>query len=143
MDDGPHRGLPALDASADEEIGIVLLGLDAERLLAGLGLSCDDPGRDPALVALAVDRARHGAVDGVTLDDLVRRGTHHWTTWRPVLADAGLARIPVGSVRERWAAVASRTAHLEALAERDAATRIHLTACWLRRADVDRCAVHP
>ncbi|GAA4294285.1 hypothetical protein GCM10023148_56530 [Actinokineospora soli] len=52
--------MPGVDDPVDTEVGVILLGLDADRLLAGLGLAslAEDPGR----VAVTVDRVRHDQV---------------------------------------------------------------------------------
>lgn len=127
-------GLPALDAAPDAEAGIVLIGLDADRLLAGLGLAvlADDAGR----VAVTVDRLRHGAPLG--LAELVAHGAAHWHRTRPALAEACPEPRVSASVRQAWDTVARALGPV--LGGAAPAARVHLIACWLRRADVDRAA---
>lgn len=127
--------LPSVDDPASTEVGIILLGLDADRLLAGVGLA--QLGDDPALVTLAVDQLRHGAMLGLGPESLVASGVRRWHQVRAVLA----AVPPVaetGSLRVMWA----RTSALvtSAVADLGPASLAYLTACWLRRDDVDRRA---
>lgn len=128
-------GLPALDATPDAEAGIVLIGLDADRLLAGLGLAvlADDAGR----VAVTVDRLRHGTPLGFA--ELVAHGAAHWRAVRPALAAACPDPRASASVRQTWDGVA-RALGGSVLGGAGPATRVHLTACWVRRADVDLAA---
>lgn len=128
--------LPGVDDPASTEAGVILLGLDAERLLAGLALA--DGADDPGLVALGVDQARHGTRPGVAFDDLVVAGLHRW---RGFLAGGPVAALTVtsGSVREAWRHALTA---VTAMSTDDAgpATRAYRAACWLRRDDVDRSA---
>jgi hypothetical protein len=125
--------LPDVDAPGATELGIILLGLEADRLLAGLGLA--RLADDPALVTQAVDQARHG-VAGFSLPGLVDSGRGHWRSLR------GALELPGGptpaSVRQEWAKAAERVA--AALPDAGPATTAYLTACALRRADVDELA---
>jgi hypothetical protein len=135
--------LPAVDDSAATETGIILLGLDADRLLAGLGLAA--LGDDPAQVALVVDYARHGAAVRIPYDDLIAAGARRWHTARPALAAAGTGLPASGSLRRVWTRTLDVLTGLAAadLGAAGPATRAYLTACWLRREDIDRRAADP
>ncbi|GGS31655.1 DUF6187 family protein [Actinokineospora fastidiosa] len=128
--------MPAVDDPVDTEVGIILLGLDADRLLAGLGMTslADDPGR----VAVTVDRMRHGR-PGLDADGLVRAGAGYWRAIRPSIAAAYPEPAASASVRQSWNR-AYRALDTPALGPIGLATRVYLTACWLRRADVDALA---
>jgi hypothetical protein len=132
--------LPAVDDSPATETGIILLGLDAERLLAGLGMAA--LGDDAAQVALAVDHARHGGTVRIAYADLIASGARRWRTARRALAATGAALPASGSPRRMWArALDALTGPGAAdLGGAGPATRAYLTACWLRREDVDRRA---
>lgn len=129
--------LPAIDDPAPIEIGVILSGLDIERLLAGLGAAGE--GEDPTAVTLRVDRYRHGEPD--KLAAAVRAGAHRWRAARPALA--AVDRVPPvsASIRQAWqrarrtvlAADPAGTNHIAAETARFA----YLTACWLRCAEVD------
>ncbi|MGW3959587.1 DUF6187 family protein [Amycolatopsis sp. NPDC005003] len=127
--------LPDVDAPADVEIGVILLGLDADRLLGGLGLA--RIADDPALVTQLVDQARHGA-GGFDLAGLVALGREHWRSLRSALGEAGGTP---ASLRQEWAKAAGRVA--AAVPGSGPASIAYLTACALRRADVDACADAP
>ena len=124
--------LPGVGDPASTEVGVILLGLDARRLVAGLGLA--GLADDPALVTLAVDRLRHGALRELSEESLVESGLARWRRVRPVLEAAG----PVagsGGLRVTWA----RTERLVtgAVDGLGRASVAYLTACWLRRDDID------
>lgn len=128
--------LPGVDDAPSTEAGVILLGLDAERLLAGLAAAAraDDPG----LIALSVDHARHGVSAAVDFDSLVDEGLQRWQAF----VGDGLAEpleVTSGSVREAWAS-ALRAVAVHAGDDAGPATRAYRAACWLRRDDVDRCA---
>src|SRR5205807_388645 len=78
--------LPSVDRPASVETGVILAGLDTDRLLAGLGMAC--LGDDPTLVTLLVDQLRHGGGE-LTIDMALRLGAHRWHAVRPALATAG------------------------------------------------------
>lgn len=126
--------LPDLDASGSAEAGVILLGLDADRLLAGLGLA--RLADDPALVTQVVDQARHGGA-GFDLAGLVTAGLRAWDALRPRLAAPPGATTP-GSLRTEWARAEVRVA--AAVPDAGPATIAYLTACSLRRDDVDQLA---
>ncbi len=127
--------LPSVDDPASTEIGIILLGLDADRLLAGVALA--QLGDDPALVTLAVDQLRHGAMLELGPESLIASGIRRWQHVRAVLTS--VPPVPqTGALRQAWA----RTSALltSAVADLGPASVAYLTACWLRRDDVDRRA---
>lgn len=127
--------LPAVGASPGEETGVILLGLDAPRLLAGLALAPTIS--DPALVALTVDEARHGVAGHQPFDELVEAGASRWRAARAGLLAAVPPAMTSASPRQAW----NRT--LRGVTTRFAsghghAVRVYLAACLLRRDDVDR-----
>lgn len=133
----PHDSrfaLPAVDDPASTEAGVILLGLEADRLLAGLGLA--RLADDPALVTQVVDQVRHG-VAGFSVAGLVAAGAEHWRSVRGGLGEAPSTSSP-GSLRREWAARLDRVG--EAVPGAGTATLAYLTACALRRAEVDRLA---
>lgn len=128
--------LPAVDDAPLTEVGIILMGLDAPRLLAGLGLAT--LADDPTQVTLAVDQLRHDHAAVFSLDALMASGAARWVVARSALEDAGLDRYPEGSLRRSWErAVRMATATLPGVGQ---ASLGYLVACWFRRDDVDTCA---
>ncbi|MFM9371430.1 DUF6187 family protein [Streptomyces sp. Da 82-17] len=133
----PRFALTAVDDPPLTETGVMLMGLDAERLLAGLGLAtfADDPGQ----VALTVDRARHGLPVQLGFDVLVEAGARRWREARPALEAAGRGAAAPASLRKTW----QRTLLMLdrcALGDIGPAGAAHLAACWLRQEEVDQCA---
>jgi hypothetical protein len=141
--------LPAVDASPTTETGVILMGLDAERLLAGLGLADEvydsGPGGgdhlgDPALVALTVDHLRHGGGHPMTFDAAIAAGALRWVAARPALAATDPGPAPnAASPRQAWEHTLD-TVSGGAAREAGPATRAYLAACWLRRDGIDRRA---
>jgi len=126
--------LPSIDDAPSTEAGVIVLALETDRLLAGLGLAA--LAEDPALVTLAVDRARHGALAGFSAEGLVELGVNRWKAAYPALAEANPGTGPSGSLRQGWErAVRTVRAVLDDPAP---ATAVYLTACWLRRGDIER-----
>jgi hypothetical protein len=143
--------LPAADDPASTEVGVMLLGLSAERLLAGLGLAGlglvgpefvgldgppdedGDADEDPAMIALLVDHVQHGS-GPVPMSDAVLAGARRWRAARnSMLIDE---RMTVSAApRQAWEQ-ASRAVASDVGS--DPATHAYLTACWLRRDEVDR-----
>jgi hypothetical protein len=130
----PRFVLPDVDAPASTEAGVILLGLDADRLLAGLGVA--RLADDAALVTQVVDQARHAA-GGFGFAALVASGGEHWRSLRASVGEAPPTSSP-GALRREWAAARARIT--AAVPDAGAATIAHLTACSLRRADVDPLA---
>ncbi|MDX3190790.1 DUF6187 family protein [Streptomyces sp. MN03-5084-2B] len=126
--------LPAVDDPGSTEVGVILLGLDAERLLAGVGFA--RLADDPALVTQAVDQARHG-VAGFGLPGLVTAGCARWRAVREAIGDPPGTSSPA-ALREAWVEAAGRVA--TAVPEAGPASVAYLTACSLRRREVDRLA---
>lgn len=126
--------MPAVDDPAETEVGIILLALDADRLLAGLGMAsaAEDPGR----VAIAVDLLRHQRLD---VDGMVGAGAGYWRAMRAAVAAAYPEPAFSASVRQSFTR-AFRALGTPALGRVGLATRVYLTVCWLRRAEVDSVA---
>lgn len=137
--------LPAIDDDPDTEIGVLLMGFEPERLLAGLGVASRGLADDPATVTMYVDQLRHGARDDLTLDEAIDAGARRWRA-----AGAGIAAVLVppgtqsAALRQLWVtaaagvAVASETA--PGLRTSSDAERVYLVACWLRRAEITTTA---
>jgi hypothetical protein len=124
--------LPAVDALATEEAGVILMGQETEFLLAGLGATT--LAADPAAVTLLVDQVRHAGTVTLTIDHLVGLGVRDWRMERVM---PGPAPDDAAPLRQSWA----RAYHAlgEARADTDSpAHLVYLTACWLRRGEVDR-----
>ena len=125
----PEFLLPGVDDPAGTEIGVILLGLDPGRLLAGLGLTVRTGEEDPGLVALAVDRARHGA-GPVPYEVLLEAGARRWRAVRDAVpADP----VPDASPRAGW----DRTLRELAPYGGGPAGLAFLAACRMRRRAVD------
>lgn len=124
--------LPDVDAPASTETGVILLGLEADRLLAGLGLAtlADDPAR----VTMVVDQARHGAVRGLSMAALGELGADRWLAVRSALAGPTIAP---AALRQQWVAAEQAVDSAE-IGELGPASRAYLAACLLRRVEVDR-----
>lgn len=125
---------PSVDDPGSAEVGVILLGLDAERLLAGVGFA--RLADDPALVTQAVDQARHG-VAGFGLPGLVAAGCARWRSVRGACGSPPGTSAPA-ALRAAWAEAAGRVA--AAVPEAGPASIAYLTACSLRRGEVDRLA---
>lgn len=128
--------MPAVDDDPATEIGVLLMGFGSERLLAGLGVA--GPGDDAVLVTLLVDQLRHGIPTDTTLAAAVTAGAGRWRLARPALVSAQPGPgMPSAALRARWAeASAAVTA---ATGQRGQAEHVYLTACWLRRDEIDGC----
>ena len=132
--------LPGVDDPPSTEIGVILIGLDTERLLAGLGVAAttaDEADDDPTLVLLLIDQIRHGVRADHDLADVIAEGARQWQRVRPALAAADPAGAPQSmALRPLWK-------HAEQVVDTmhgtlGAAACAYLAACWLRRAVVDR-----
>jgi hypothetical protein len=128
----PRFAMPAVDQDALTEIGVILAGLPADRLLAGLGAATG--GDDPALVTLLVDRLRHGDPDA--LADALSAGARRWRAARPALVAVDPVPSVSASIRQAWER-ALRTVRGADLDESGRIGEAHLAACWLRRAEID------
>lgn len=123
--------MPGVAAPAVTEAGVILMGLDADRLLAGLAAAAvaDDPGR----VALSVDYARHGVAAAAAFDDLVDDGARRWREFRrTVITPQARTSASVREARDDALLLVTPSA-----TDRGPASRAYLAACWLRREDVD------
>jgi hypothetical protein len=153
--------MPAVDQPALTEIGVILSGLAADRLLAGLGLGTTtsawsyveptQPGLvelvlgasadadDPALVTLLVDQLRHR--DPAAMAEATAIGAHRWRMARPGLAAVDRGPSVSASVRQAWqrALLTVRAADLGDTAISPAA-HAYLAACWLRCTEIDTAA---
>ena len=134
---GPQDGafaMPAVDQSAEIETGVILAGLDAPRLLAGLGVA--SLADDATLVTLLVDQVRHSGGGELTMQELHELGARRWREVRPALAGAGAAAPLSGSVRQSWerALRVVSSANLGALGP---GSQAYLAACWLRHEAID------
>lgn len=132
----PRFDMPAVDDPPSTEVGVILLGLAADRLLTGLGMAALS--EDPGAIAVTVDRLRHGK-PAVELDGLVRAGAGYWRAMRPALEVAYPSPAFSASVRQSWTR-AYRALDTPALGPVGPSARVYLTACWLRRAEVDALA---
>lgn len=126
--------MPSVDATASTEIGVILLGLDAERLLAGLGMAT--LADDPAAVALSVDHARHDTALRFTTNALVAAGCRQWAAAKPALTTATEGLHPSASPRQAWPQAEHAINTVNPLTTGPAA-RAYLTACWLRQQEID------
>ena len=132
--------LPAVDDPASTEAGVVLMGLDTERLLAGLAMAslADDAGT----VALLVDEAQHRGSVSLSADMLVAAGIRRWRAVRASLPAAGFADHGA-SPRLAWVWAYDALARCDAGGVGPAAA-VYLTACMLRHSEVDRyCQAWP
>ncbi|MER6260728.1 DUF6187 family protein [Streptomyces sp900105245] len=132
--------LTPVDESGTTETGVLLMGLEAERLLAGLGLAA--LADDPAQVLIAVDRIRHGVRATMTFEALVEAGAQRWRETRPALAAAVGPASPPAALRKALKDTLRMFAHCD-LGDPGPATSAHLAACWLRRNEIDRLAQCP
>lgn len=140
--------LPSVDDGPDTEIGVLLMGFAAERLLAGLGTACGEPAADAATVTLLVDQLRHGVRADATFADAVADGVARWRLARAGIAAARLDPGPRSAdLRRLWEAAASELAAGAAVDERlrttGAAERVYLTACWLRPEEITTMTEEP
>jgi hypothetical protein len=136
--------LPGTDDPPEVEIGVILLGLDADRLLAGLGVA--GPDDDATTVTLRVDQLRHDVPGDTTLADAVAAGAARWRAARDTLAAADPGAIRTAALRQLWTGandtVAAAARVDPTLGAFGPAQRAYLAACWLRRAEVDGALAH-
>lgn len=135
---------PAVDDEPGTEIGVLLMGLESERLLAGLGVAADgaDAADDPAAATLVVDQLRHGARPDLTLAAALAAGAARWRAARSRLAAAEPgAAFRSAALRRQWSAAEDVVAAAGVAA--GAAQRVYFAACWLRRAQIDQLCTEP
>ncbi|MFG1796483.1 DUF6187 family protein [Nocardia sp. NPDC049149] len=126
--------LPELDADPVSEAGVVLMGLDARRLLAVLGTATLTA--QPCTAVLLVDKAWHQGVVHIPFDEAVAAGAAQWRKHRAALAaaDDGVPRS--GGPREAWVRMYGTA--VRALGERMAPTELTCLAVgWYRREELD------
>lgn len=128
--------LPACDDPPSTEIGVIVMGLTAEQLLAGLGVAA--LADDPAAVTLLVDQIRHDGTVGLTLGHLVAVGLDRWRAAQPALAAAGPRDHRTASLRHAWAQAYGALTEYE-VGKMGQAAAVYLTACWLRATEIDAC----
>lgn len=133
--------LPSVDDDPDTEIGVLLMGFGPERLLAGLGVACREPGTDPATVTMLVDRLRHGVGSGTTFAAAVAAGATRWRLASAAITAGNMDPGPrSAALRRLWESAASALAAGAVADERlrvaGAAERVYLTACWLRPEEI-------
>lgn len=132
--------LPAVDEEPGTELGVLLMGLGPERLLAGLGVAAGGGAPDdPVAATLVVDQLRHRAHPDLTFAAALTAGATRWRAVRPKLAAAApAAAYRSAALRRQWSAAVD-VVTAAAVAD-GAAQRVYLAACWLRLADIDRLA---
>ncbi|MFV2084759.1 DUF6187 family protein [Micromonospora sp. LOL_021] len=126
--------LPDTDADLVAEAGLVLMGLDAQRLLAVLGTAAITA--HPGASLLAVDTAWHQGDVRLPFPTVVAAGVAQWRRYRRALAaaDDGVPRS--GAPREAWAR--THATALDALGTATAdTTSAALAVCWFRREEID------
>jgi Family of unknown function (DUF6187) len=135
--------LPSVDDDPDTEIGVLLMGLNPDRLLAGLGVACQDPAAAPAAVTLLVDQLRHGVRQDLTFEGAVAAGTARWLLAAEGFAAAEPRSGPASAaLRRLWESAAAALADGADVAPQlrttGAAERVYLTACSLRTEEITR-----
>ncbi|MCT2583731.1 DUF6187 family protein [Actinophytocola gossypii] len=127
--------LPSVDDDPDTELGVLLMGLGPERLLAGLGAA--GPDDDPATVTLLVDQLRHGVRGEHAMTEALATGGARWRrARRALLAAEPAAPVRTAALRRRWeTALATVRA---AVRPSGRAELVYLAACWQRRDEIDR-----
>jgi hypothetical protein len=132
--DQPEFRLPHVDASAEAELGVVLMGMDVERLILALGFEALFS--EPASVLLTVDHLIHHELATITAAQARAAAADAWkqaSLRLPVIPHTNLS----GNPREAWEH--SLQAVRSALGEGRSATQyIYLAACWFRRSEVTR-----
>jgi hypothetical protein len=126
--------LPAVDDPAEIEVGVIILGLSTDRLLAGLGVA--DLAGDPTTATLIVDQLRHGATDPLTFGAAITAGRAAWRASEPALSDVDPGAARSASVRASFT-TALRVVATAGLDGVNPARHAYLAACWLRRVEID------
>ena len=107
---------------------MILLGLEIGPLLAGLGLAA--LAEDPTAVTLLADQARHAGTAQIAFGHLAELGAARWRSEREALGESPGA----ASLRNSWAQAYRAVQGGRAVGP---ATAVYLTACWLRRAEIE------
>lgn len=126
---------PSVDDDPDTELGVLLMGLGPERLLAGLGVA--GPDDEPVTVTLLVDQLRHGVPDDRAMAAAVAEGAARWRRLRPALraAEPGPG-VRSAALRRLWCdAVDVVTGSVRPSGRGEL---VYLAACWLRRDEIDQ-----
>jgi hypothetical protein len=127
---------PGLDDPPSTEVGVILMGLGPDRLLAGLGVAeLAGADRDPTATTLITDQVRHGVHGTVSMETALAAGARRWVAARERLAARPDGPVPV-ALRTAWAASLASVDALWA-GELGPASRSYLAACWLRRSELD------
>ncbi|HEX4722947.1 MAG TPA: DUF6187 family protein [Pseudonocardiaceae bacterium] len=129
--------MPAVDEAAQTEIGVILAGLDAPRLLAGLGMA--SLADDATLVTLLVDQVRHSGGGELTMRELHELGARRWCEVRAALSAAGASAPLSGSVRQSWeravrVVIGAASGPVGVVGP---GSQAYLAACLLRRTAID------
>lgn len=142
--------LPSVDDDPDTEVGVLLMGLGSERLLAGLGVASREPGLTPAEVTMVVDQLRHGlpslpGADQSGLEAAVGAGIQRWRVAREGLFAADLGpEWRSAALRQLWDVAAraldAGAAVVPQLRTAGGAERVYLIACWLRPEEITEIA---
>lgn len=135
--------LPSVDDDPDTEIGVLLMGFGPERLLAGLGVACDDPAAGTAAVTLLVDQLRHDVRPDWTFDGALAAGAARWRLAATAFAALGTETgTRSAALRRLWESAAgvvdAGAAGSPELRTAGGAERVYLTACWTRQAEINR-----
>jgi hypothetical protein len=126
-----------VDDPASTEVGVILMGLDAAALLAGLGLAA--LAEDVTAVTLLIDQIRHEGEVRLTREHLIAAGAHHWRAERDALKDGvGTGPEPLTPLRQAWARAYQSVLDRHPGAP---ATAAYLTACLLRSAGIDGAGI--
>jgi hypothetical protein len=137
--------LPSVDDDPDTEVGVLLMGLAPDRLLAGLGVACRDSSAGVAEVTMVVDQLRHGVAPDLTLEAAVAAGVERWRVAREgsFAADIG-PEWRSAALRQLWdatvRALAAGALAVPQLRTSGGAERVYLTACWLRPEEITEIA---
>ncbi|MFJ2087087.1 DUF6187 family protein [Micromonospora chokoriensis] len=126
--------LPYLDADQVAEAGLILMGMDAERLLAILGLA--GLTADPGSAVLAVDSLWHDGEIRMSFAEAMAAGARQWRRYRPALAAEDGGRFRSGGPREAWASSYEVAGAVVAGAAGPTVTAC-LAACWFRHEEID------
>jgi Family of unknown function (DUF6187) len=127
--------LPAVDDPPSTEAGVILLGLDAAHLLAGLAVA--SLADDPAAVTLLADQVWHRGVASFDAGQLEAAGAARWRAVREVLRAAVGPGTWTAPPRLAWAQAYTALARCD-VGPLGPATAVYLTACLLRHAEMDR-----
>lgn len=130
--------LPSVDEHPDTEIGVLLMGVGPERLLAALGVAASGED-DPATTMLVVDQLRHDARPDRTFAAALAAGGDRWRAARDRLtAVAPVAATRSAALRRLWSTAVDTVTAADVAPGH--AERVYLAACWVRKAEIDQLA---